>query len=127
MVGWKNILKKPQKSNELIPKNCHGLKGPVTFSKAHHFGALHVVFMLVFRSVNSGIFPSFYNHQPCEVKGWTSLVSTTSSKSIFVTGSKTRFFVVAVFGRFISPQICHETLSTTSSHLSTANERLDGC
>ena len=30
----------PQKSNELIPKNCHFLKGPVTFSKAHHFGAL---------------------------------------------------------------------------------------
>ena len=37
----------PQKSN-IDTKNCHVLKGPVTFSKAHHFGALQP---LVFGSV----------------------------------------------------------------------------
>ena len=38
----------PQKSN-IDTNNCHFLKGPVTFSKAHHFGALQP---LVFGSID---------------------------------------------------------------------------
>ena len=44
----------PQKSNELIPKHCPFFLGgvPVTFSKAHHFGALQrLVFGVVVPSL----------------------------------------------------------------------------
>ena len=33
-----SYVHRPQKSNMDTPQNCLCLKGPVTFSKAHHFG-----------------------------------------------------------------------------------------
>ena len=40
-AGGPGILNSPQKSNELDIQKLPFLKGPVTFSKAHHFGALN--------------------------------------------------------------------------------------
>ena len=69
------MMMTPQQSN-IDTKNGPFLKGPVTFSKAHHFGALHVSFREGSSPLNKGGGMHFHlarNIWKCriqEISGW---------------------------------------------------------